>query len=91
MKVLALLPFVLSVALAAPAGEGQIVVSDILEYSDLTGGLFGQIVKGVEDIVHAAGEVEEKMVEQWFEDGKEFVKENGLVCESVKWVPSMAA
>jgi hypothetical protein len=81
MKVLTLLPFVLPAVFAAPAGEGQTLLGDIVGYSDLAGGIFGELVKGVEHLVYGAEEVVEK-VDQWFEGGKEFIKQNGLVCES---------
>jgi len=80
MKVLTLLPFLLPAVFAAPASEGQILLGDIVEYSDLTGGIFGELVKGVEHLVYGAEEVVEK--EQWFDGGKEFIRQNGLVCES---------
>jgi hypothetical protein len=84
MKVLTLLPFILPGILAAPTAEEQTLLSDVIGYSDLTGGIFGEFVKAVEHIIHSGEEVVEKNVEQWFEDGKEFVKQNGLVCESAQ-------
>jgi len=83
MKVLTLLPFILPGMLAAPAGEEQTSLSDIIGYSDLTGGIFGKFVKAVEHIVHSGEKVVEEKVEQWFEDGKEFIKQDGLVYELV--------
>ncbi|KIM82260.1 hypothetical protein PILCRDRAFT_820643 [Piloderma croceum F 1598] len=82
MKVLTLLPFVLPAVFAAPAGEGQTLLGDIVGYSDLAGGIFGELVKSVEHLVYGAEEAVEK-VEQWFEGGKEFIKQNGLVYELV--------
>lgn len=91
MKVLTLLPFVLPVILAAPTGEEQAFLSDITAYSDLTGsiqlgGISGEIIQGVQHIVHGADGAEKvtEKVEQWFEDDKEFVKQNGLVCKSAQ-------
>jgi hypothetical protein len=90
MKVLTLLPFVLPAVLAAPAVEEQTLLSDIIGYSDLTGGIFGEIVRGVEHIVQGAEKVAEKEVEQWAEGGREFVKQNGLVCKSAQTIVSSA-
>ena len=82
MRIVYLLPFVLPAVLAAPAGEGQTLFSDLLGYSDLAGSLFSEIANGVKHLIHGAEQAVEKKVEQWFEDGREFVKQNGIVCES---------
>jgi len=91
MKVLTLLPFFLPAVFAAPAGEEQTILSNIVGYSDLTGGIFSEFVKGVEYIIHGAEKVVEKKVEKWVESGKEFVKQNGLVCESARNIVSWTA
>jgi hypothetical protein len=81
MRIVYLLPFVLPAVLAVPAGEGQTLLGDLVGYSDVANSLFGEIAKGVKHFIHGAEQVVEKKIEQWFDDGKEFVKQNGIVCE----------
>ena len=88
MKVLPILPFVLCGVLAAPASEEQTLLGAAIGYSDLQGGVLSEIAKGVGHIVHDTEIVVEKKVKQWFEGGKEFVKQNGLVCESAQKISS---
>jgi len=82
MKVLTLLPLLLPAVLAAPAGDEQSLFNIVMDNSDLTG-VFGGIVKSVEHLVLGAEKEVEKQVEQWMEGGKEFVKQNGLICKPV--------
>lgn len=81
MKFLTWLFVALPVVLAAPALEEQTIFGDVLGYSNLAGSVFGQIAKGVEHIIHGVEEKVEQEVKQWFNEGKEFVKQDGLVCK----------
>lgn len=79
MRVLALASlFFVSTAHATPAPQLQTVFGDVL---DMSSGVLSGISHGIE---HVAGDVfsrSKEMVEQWVDNGKEFIKQNGLVCE----------
>lgn len=65
-------------ALAVPAGELQVALG---EFGDLTGGALSGIAKGIEHVAEGVLHNGKERIHQWVEDGKEFVKQNGLVCE----------
>lgn len=72
-------------AFAAPASDAQIVLGEAAALVDT---LREGFVSAVEDAVSTViDNVEnfsyEDTVETWFEKGKEFVKQNGLVCTSL--------
>lgn len=90
MKVLSLSLFPLlsiTTILASPVSD-QTVLNSIHSngYSDLTGNLFGGIAKEVSQLVHDAaqhmfeGSMKEK-AEKFVHEGKQLVKQNGLVCK----------
>lgn len=66
-------------AFAAPASDGQIVLGEAPVLVDaLREGFVPKVEHDVATVIHN-GEDEDK-VETWVEKGKEFVKQNGLVC-----------
>jgi cathepsin A (carboxypeptidase C) len=69
-------------ALAVPALELQSVLGEV---DALSSGVFGGIAKGIERVAEGIFHDGKEKVEQWVEEGKEFVKQNGLVCE---WLSS---
>ena len=82
MKAFALVPLLfIPAALAVPASELQTVLGEV---DALSGGVFGGIAKGVEHLAEGIFHDGKQKVEQWTEEGKDFVKQNGLVCE---WLP----
>lgn len=85
MRVFSLLPLLsLPLAWSLPANEFQNVLSGFGEQLEL----LSEVVKGAvhvaevatEHLDHALHKGQDK-VEQWTSEGKEFVKQNGLVCE----------
>lgn len=81
MKFLQLLLVALPAVLAAPALDEQTPFGQALGFSNLAGNVFGEIAKGVQHIIHGVEDKVEQEVKQWFSEGREFVKENGLVCK----------
>jgi len=86
MRALTLLPLLyIHSAFAAPASDAQIVLGEAAALVDT---LREGFVSAVEDAVSTVIDNVENMsfedtVETWFEKGKEFVKQNGLVCTSL--------
>ena len=80
MRALALLPLLyIHSTFAAPASDGQIVLGEAAALVDaLREGFVPKVENDVATVIHN-GENEDK-VETWEEKGKEFVKQNGLVC-----------
>jgi len=94
MRALTLLPlFYIPIALAAPGrdhdaqtvlGESAALVDTVQE-----GFAYGHVVGPV---VHNCGNaLPEDKVETWSEEGKEFMKQNGLVCMSFVALTSLSA
>jgi hypothetical protein len=80
MKTLCLLPLLLSSkVLAVPS---QTVLGDLGDLSAYTDTVFHDIAKGAKSIAHNVLEKSKDRVEQWMADGKSFVKQHDLVCES---------
>ena len=87
MRAFSLVPLLFSsVAWAIPAGEFQEVLGGLADLPELDSLLSDISTKaahaahawpGVEKTIHNG----EEKVEQWVQEGKEFVKQNGLVCE----------
>ncbi|EKM61756.1 uncharacterized protein PHACADRAFT_248586 [Phanerochaete carnosa HHB-10118-sp] len=65
--------------LAVPATDLQTALGEF----DLSDGVFGGIAKGIEHTAENIFNKGKTRVEKWVEDGKEFVKQNGLVYELV--------
>lgn len=82
MRIIHLLPFILPAALAipAPASQAQTLLS---VYSDLAAFLLGNIAEGVRHFVHGPEQEVEKKVEHWVEDGRQFVRQNEIICKCV--------
>lgn len=83
MKVLYLLPFLLSSPVFAVPGQ-TILGGDLgdLDLAGLAGSdVFRDIAKGAKSIAHNALEKSKHKIEQWAEDGKEFVKQHDMVCK----------
>ena len=80
MRALTLLPLLyIHSAFAAPPSDGQIVLGKAPALVDaLREGFVPKVEHDVATVIHN-GENEDK-VETWVEKGKEFVKQNGLVC-----------
>jgi cathepsin A (carboxypeptidase C) len=76
-KVLSLLPlaFAIPAILAAPAEDAQVVLGGA---GHAQSGLL-PLPHAVEGIINKGGE----SVHQWYEDGKQFIKQHGLTCKSV--------
>ena len=84
MKVLHLLPFLLTAhVFAAP---GQTVLGDLgeLDLSDfgVDASKFKNIAKSAKTVAHNSLEKYKHKVQQWAEDGKEYVKQYDMVCKS---------
>jgi len=86
MKALALLPLLyVSVTLAAPATDTQIVFSETAALVDtLREGLIYSEEIGPGTVHNSENFSHEDKAETWFEKGREFVKQNGLVYELVR-------
>ena len=92
MKVLALLPFfIVPKVWAVPASELSALLNNLDEYSDITNAattnLFGGIVKGIghtvdyaQEVLHDGLHLGKETLDKWAQDGREFVKQDGLVC-----------
>jgi hypothetical protein len=84
MRALTLLPLLyLPAVLAAPGRDhdAQVVFGKSAALADAAYGNEGQHVVG--PVVHSGGNaLLEDKVESWSEEGKEFIKQNGLVCTS---------
>ena len=87
MRAFNLVPLLfLPVAWSIPAGEFQEVLGELADLPELES-IWADIST---EAAHAWTSVEktiqkgEEKVEQWAEEGKEFVKQNGLVCECLK-------
>lgn len=76
-KVLSLLPlaFAIPAILAAPAENAQVVLGGA---GHAQSGLL-PLPDAVEGIINKG----EERVHQWYEDGKQFIKQHGLTCKSV--------
>ncbi|KAH9975097.1 serine carboxypeptidase [Lactifluus volemus] len=87
MKALTLLPLLyIPTLLAAPATDVQIVLSETVSVADtLHNGLSCSEENGaVLDVAYDGTSTDANKAETWFEEGKEFLKENGLTYELVK-------
>lgn len=86
MRALALLPLLsLPTTWAVPASELQTILNEIGDLAEFSGvnDLFGDITKGVGQVAKQADKLfhdGQEKVEKWAEEGKEFVKQNGLTC-----------
>ena len=79
MRAFALIPLLFIPATwAVPASDLQAVLAEV---GDLSGGVFGGIAKGIEQVAGGVFNKATEKVEQWVHDGKEFIKQDGLVCE----------
>ncbi len=73
-------------ALAVPSPEFQTVLNsfqDIDQLSTLTGGIFGNVRHGLEAAMDRVEKVildGQGVVENWFEDGREFIKQYDIEC-----------
>jgi hypothetical protein len=83
MRPLTLLPLLyIHSALAAPASDAQIILDETAALVDASrgglvsteGNVIGSGIHNVENDSH------EDKVETWVEEGREYVKQNGLVC-----------
>jgi hypothetical protein len=76
-KVLSLLPlaFAIPAILAAPAEDAQVVLGGA---GHAQSSLF-PLPDAVEGIINKG----EERVHQWYEDGKQFIKQHGITCKSV--------
>ena len=90
MRAFNLVPLLfLPVAWSIPAGEFQEVLGELADLPELES-IWADISTEAAHVAHAWTGVEktiqkgEEKVEQWIEEGKEFVKQNGLVCECPK-------
>jgi hypothetical protein len=83
MKAWTLLPLLyIRSAFAAPASDAQIVLGEAAALVDtLREGFVSTVENDVATAIHNV-EYGDK-VETWFENSKEFVKQNGLVCTSL--------
>ena len=78
MKAFALVPLLFAqAALAVPAADLQTALGEF----DLSGGVFGGIAQGIEHAAESIFHKGKQSIEKWVDDGKEFIKQNGLVCE----------
>jgi len=85
MRALTLLPLLfIHPAFAAPASDAQIVLGETTALVDtLRGGHVYTEGKDVGTVIDHVGNVSsEDEVETWVEEGREYVKQNGLVCTS---------
>ena len=79
MKAFTLIPLLfIPASWAVPTSNLQTILSEV---GDLSGGVFGGIAKGIEHVAEDVFNRGKEKVEQWVQDGREFVKQNGLVCE----------
>ena len=79
MRAFALIPLLfVPASWAVPASDLQAVLAEV---GDLSGGIFGGIAKGIEHVAEGVFTKGKERVEQWVHDGREFVKQDGLVCE----------
>ena len=66
-------------AFAAPSSDGQIVLGEASALVDaLREGFLPKVENDMPNVINSAEHEDE--VETWEEKGKEFVKQNGLVC-----------
>ncbi|GJE97833.1 serine carboxypeptidase [Phanerochaete sordida] len=80
MKAFALIPLLFApAALAVPAADLQTALGEF----DLSGGILSGIAKGVEHAAEGLFSHGKAQVEKFVENGKQFVKQNGLVYELV--------
>jgi hypothetical protein len=93
MKALTLLPLLyIPTLLAAPATDVQIVLSETVSVVDtLYNGLsYSEEENGaVLDVAHDGTSTDANKADSWFEEGKEFLKQNGLTCMSSPWRHSL--
>ena len=88
MRALTLLPLLyIHSALSAPASDAQIVLGETAALADA---LRGSLVPTDENVIgadiHNVENVSyEDKVETWVEEGREYVKQNGLVCTSSQY------
>ena len=88
MRALTLLPLLyIHSALSAPASDAQIVLGETAALADA---LRGSLVPTEENVIgadiHNIENVSyEDKVETWVEEGREYVKQNGLVCTSSQY------
>jgi hypothetical protein len=82
MRALTLLPLLyIRSAFAAPANDAQVVLGEAAALIDTLREGFIPTVEN--DVATVINNVEyDNNVESWVENGKEFVKQNGLVCTS---------
>ena len=89
MRVFSLLPLLsLPLVWSLPSNEFQEVLNDLgsLEF-DLLSGIAKEAVQAAEALTGKFEDVKETVrkgqekLEQWAEDGKEFVRQNGMVCK----------
>ena len=67
-------------AFAAPSSDVQIVLGEAAALVDtLREGFFSTVENDVATATHNV-EYEDKVEESWFENNKEYVKQNGLLC-----------
>ena len=90
MRAFNLVPLLfLPVAWSIPAGEFQEVLGELADLPELES-IWADISTEAAHAAHAWTSVEktiqkgEEKIEQWVEEGKEFVKQDGLVCECLK-------
>jgi cathepsin A (carboxypeptidase C) len=90
MKALSILSLVsLAVTtLAIPLGDQQIPLGNFYQglsgHEDLTGNVLDQITNAAQHLLHDAETIVingKNNVKKWFDDGREFILQNGLVCE----------
>ena len=97
MRALTLLPlFYIPIALAAPGRDhdAQTVLGESAALVDAVqeGFAYGNNNHVVGPVVHNVGNaLPEDKVETWSEEGKEFMKQNGLVCMSFVALTSLSA
>ncbi|KAK7695137.1 hypothetical protein QCA50_002327 [Cerrena zonata] len=95
MKILALFPlFIAPSVWAVPASELQAILNNLDEISDVTNAatanLFGGIAKGIgyavdyaQEVLHDGLHLGKETLDKWADEGREFVKQDGLVYELV--------
>jgi hypothetical protein len=89
LRALTLLPLVyIPTLLAAPATDVQIVLGETVSIVDtLHNGLsYSEEKNGaVLDVAYDGTSTDANKAQTWFEEGKEFLKQNGLTCMSSPW------
>ncbi|KIP04923.1 hypothetical protein PHLGIDRAFT_31123 [Phlebiopsis gigantea 11061_1 CR5-6] len=81
MRAFALIPLLfVPASWAVPASGLQAVLTEV---GDLSGGVFGGIAKGIGHVAEGVFNDGKQKVEQWMQDGREFVKQDGFVYELV--------